>query len=71
MKLKMDDINADYEEDAPLYNVVKHWHCQFKCGRTSVGTVSIPGHPLSAIDEATIQRSEASILEDHRVAERH
>ena len=62
----MDEIKAVYEEDAPSYNVVNHWHCQFKCGHTSVETVSIPGHPLLAIDDATIQQSEASISEDHR-----
>ena len=42
-------------EDAPSYDIVKHWHGQFKRGRTSMETVPIPGHPLYAIDDATIQ----------------
>ena len=41
----------------------------FKCGRTSVANVPIPGHPLSSIDDATIQQIETAILEDPRVTE--
>ena len=58
-----------YGEDAPPYGVVKHWHGQLKCGHTSVETVPIPGHPMSAIDDANIQQIETSILEDRRVRE--
>ena len=31
----------------------------------------IPGHPLSAIDDTTIQQIEIAIFEDRRVTERH
>ena len=64
-----DEMKAGYWEDAPSYDVVKHWHGQFKCGCTSVETVPIPGHPLSAFDDATIQQIETAILEDHRITE--
>ena len=30
-----------YGEDAPSYEYVKHWHRQFKCGRTYVETNSL------------------------------
>ena len=53
----------DYGLHAPSYDSVKHWHGQFKCGRTSVETVPIPGHPA-------IQQVETAILEDRRVTER-
>ena len=59
-----------YGEDVPSFDVVKHWHGQFKCGRTSVKTIPIPGHPLYAIYDATIQQIETDILEDRRVNER-
>ena len=59
-----------YGEDAPSYDVVKHWHGQFKCGHTSVEKVPIPGHPLSAMDDASIQQVETAILEDRCVTER-
>ena len=42
-------------ENAPSYNIVKLWLCQFKYSRTSVKTVPIHGRPQSAIDDATIQ----------------
>ena len=41
----------------------------FKCGRTSVETVIVPGHPLSAIDDTNIQQIETAFLEDRRVTE--
>ena len=45
----LDDMKAVYGEDVPSYDVVKHWHGQVggqvMCGRTSVKTVPIPGHP--------------------------
>ena len=59
-----------YGVDAPSYDVVQHWHRQFQCGCTSVETVPIPGHAMSAIDDATIQQIETTILEDRRVTER-
>lgn len=46
---------------------VKHWHHQFKCGRTSVETAPIPGRPQLAIDEDTIWQVEAAISEDHHI----
>ena len=49
-------------ENAPSYNIVKLWLCQFKCSSTSAKTVPIPGRPQSAIDDATIQQLEAHIL---------
>ena len=32
------EMKETYGKDAPSYDVVKHWHRQFKCGRTSVET---------------------------------
>ena len=55
-KKALDEMKAVYWEDAPSNDVVKHWHPQFKCGRTSVETVPISRHPMSAIDDATIQK---------------
>ena len=52
----LDEMKVVYGEDVPSYAVVIHWHGQFKSGRTSVEMVPIPGHPLSAIDDATIQQ---------------
>ena len=60
------EMKETYGKDASSYDVVKHWHRQFKCGRTSVETASIPGRPHSAIDEDTIRQVEAAILEDRR-----
>ena len=57
-------------QDAPPYDVFKDWHRQFKCGRTSVETVTIPDRPQSAIDNATIQQDGAAILEARRVTVR-
>ena len=54
-KEALDVMKAVYGENASSYDVVKHWHCQFKCCRASVKMLPIPGHPLSAIDDATIQ----------------
>ena len=53
-----------YGEDSPSYDVVKHWHRQLKCSHTSVDTVPILGQPQSAIDDATIQQIETTILKD-------
>ncbi|XP_071114560.1 protein GVQW3-like [Haliotis cracherodii] len=63
-------MKASYEEDAPSYDVVKHWHRQFKCGRTSVETAAIPGRPHSAIDEDTIYQVETAILADRHITVR-
>ncbi|XP_029646115.2 uncharacterized protein LOC115219953 [Octopus sinensis] len=57
-----------YGHNAPSYDVVKHWHRQFKCGWTSVETASISGRPHSTIDDDTIQKVETAILEDHCIA---
>ena len=65
-----DEMKEVYGEDAPSYDVVKHWHRQFKCGRTSVETAPIPGRSQSAIDDATIQQVEAAILDDRRITVR-
>ena len=32
------EMKETYGEDAPSYDVVKHWHRQFKCDRASVDT---------------------------------
>ena len=66
----LDEMKVVYQEDDPSNDVVKHWHGQFKCGHASVEMVPIPGHPLSAIDDATIQQIETAILEDRCVTER-
>ena len=42
----LDEMKVVHGEDAWSYLVVKHWHDQFRCGRTSVETVPITGHPL-------------------------
>lgn len=65
-----DEMKDTYGEDAPSYDVVKHWHRQFKCGRTSVETAPIPGRPQSVIDEDTIRQVETAILEDRRITVR-
>lgn len=65
-----DDMKATYGEDAPSYDVVKHWHRQFRHGRTSVETAPIPGRPQSAIDEDTIHQVEIAILEDRSITVR-
>ena len=52
------------EVGAPSYNVDKHWHRHYKCGRTPVETASIPGRPQSAIDDDSIRHTEAAILVD-------
>ena len=59
-------MQAVYGEDVPSYDV-KHWHRQSKYCHTLVEMVPIPGHPLSAIDDATIKQSETAILEDRRI----
>ncbi|XP_014788562.1 protein GVQW3-like [Octopus bimaculoides] len=63
-KETFDEIKEVYGDNAPSYDVVMHWHCQFKCGRTSVEIAPIPGQPHSVIDDNTIHKVEASILED-------
>ena len=60
-------MKAVYGEDAPSYKVVKGWHRQFQCRRTSVKTVPILGRPQSVIDDATMQHVGAAILEEVRV----
>ena len=40
LKEALDEMIADYGEDAPSYDVVKHWHRQFKCSHTPVEIVS-------------------------------
>ena len=62
-KEALDEMKVGYGVDTMSYDGVKHWHGQFKCGRTSVETVPIPGHP-------TIQQVETAILENHRVTVR-
>ena len=42
----LDEMKVVYGEDVPSYDVVKHWRGQFNCGRISVETVPITGHPL-------------------------
>ncbi|XP_014782283.1 protein GVQW3-like [Octopus bimaculoides] len=64
-KETFDEMEEVYGDDALSYNVVKHWYRQFKCGRTSVETASILGRPHSAIDDDTIYKVEATILENH------
>lgn len=59
-----DEMKATYREDAPTYDIVKHWHGQFSWGQRSVEMVPIPGRPQSAIDKDTIQQGETTILED-------
>ncbi|XP_029638100.1 uncharacterized protein LOC115213307 [Octopus sinensis] len=60
-----------YGDDAPPYDVVKHWHHQFKYGRTSVDSAPIPGRPHSAINDDTIHKAESTSLEDHRITIGH
>ncbi|XP_029646598.1 uncharacterized protein LOC115220588 [Octopus sinensis] len=67
-KETFDAMKNVYGHDAPSYDVVKHWHRQFKCGRTSVETALIPGRPHSAIDNGTIHNVEAVILDDRRIS---
>ena len=50
------------------YDIAKHWHRPFKCGRTLVET--FPEHSLSAIDDAAIKQMETAIFDDRRVTER-
>ena len=44
-----DEMKEVYGDDTPSYDVVKHLHHQFKCGRKSAETAPIPGRPQSAI----------------------
>ena len=69
-KKALDEMKVVYGEDAPSYDVVKHWYGQFKCSRTSVETTQIHWQPQYAIDDATIQQIETAILENRRVTER-
>ncbi|XP_063884716.1 histone-lysine N-methyltransferase SETMAR-like [Scylla paramamosain] len=69
-KETFDEMKDIYGEDAPSYDVVKHWHRQFKCGRTLVETAPILGGPQSSIHEDTIQQVEFTILEDRRITVR-
>ena len=63
----LDEMKDVYGDDAPSYDVVKHWHRQFKCGRKSVEMTPIPGRPQSASDDATIQQVAAAILDNRRI----
>ncbi|XP_014768137.1 protein GVQW3-like [Octopus bimaculoides] len=56
-----------YGDDAQSCNIVKYWHYQFKCGRTSVETAPIHGRQHSATDDNTIHKIEAAILDDRRI----
>lgn len=53
-----------YRDDARSYDVDKHWYHQLKCGQTLMETALIPGQRQSAIDNSTIHKVEADILED-------
>ena len=53
-KEALNEMKAVYGEDAPSYDAVKHWHRQFKYGRTSVESVPISGHQLSTIANAIL-----------------
>ena len=59
-----DEIKEIYGEDAPSFDVVIHWHYQFKCGRTPVETNTMPEVLQSAIADDTNQQVEATILDD-------
>lgn len=52
-----------YSDAAASNNVVKHWHCQVKRGRTSVKTAPIPGRSHSVVDVDRIHKVGAAILE--------
>ena len=62
-------MKAIYGENVLSYDTDKHGHGHFKYGRTSVWKVTIPGHPLSAIDDTNIQQIKTAFLEDRRVTE--
>ena len=66
-----DEMKVSYGEDSPSYDLVKHWHQQFKGGWTSVEMASIPGRPQSAIDEDNVPQVEAAILEDRHITVCH
>ncbi|XP_014786685.1 uncharacterized protein LOC106881013 [Octopus bimaculoides] len=55
-------------DNAPSYDIVKYWHHHVKCGWTLVEIAPIPGRPHSAIDDNTIHKVEATILEDRHMA---
>uniref|UniRef100_A0A3Q2DUE6 Mos1 transposase HTH domain-containing protein n=1 Tax=Cyprinodon variegatus TaxID=28743 RepID=A0A3Q2DUE6_CYPVA len=65
-----DEIKETYGDDAPSYDLVKHWHREFKHGWKSVETAPRPGRPSSAIDEAAVRQVEAAILEDRCITVR-
>ena len=50
-----DEMKEVYGEDALSHGVAKHWHRQFKSGRTFVKMNQIPGYSQSAIDDTTHQ----------------
>ena len=62
-----DEMKETYGDNAPSYDLVKRWHREFKHGRKSVETTPRPGRPPSAIDEASVRKVEAVILEDRRI----
>ena len=59
-----------FDEMKEVYDVVKHWHRQFKFGRKSVETAPIPWRIQSAIDDATIRQVETAILDDRCITTR-
>ncbi|XP_029651438.1 protein GVQW3-like [Octopus sinensis] len=65
--LHFDEIKEVYGDDAPSYDVIKHWNRQFKCGRTSVETAAIHGRQHPATDVNTIHKMVVATLEDHRI----
>ena len=69
-KETFDEMKETYGDDAPSYDLVKRWHCEFKHGRKSVETAPGPGRPSSAIDEASFRQVAAAISEDRRITVR-
>lgn len=62
-----DVVNEVYANDVPSYDVVRHWHNHFKCGRISVETAPIPGRRHSTIDDRTTLEVQTTILVGHRL----
>ncbi|XP_029635048.1 protein GVQW3-like [Octopus sinensis] len=63
--MTFNEMKEVYGDAAPSYDVDKHWHHQFKYGRTMVETALRRTH--SAIYADTIHKVEAAILEDNRI----
>ena len=49
-KETFDEMKETYGDDAPSYDLVKHWHREFKHGRKSVEIAARPGRASSAIE---------------------